>query len=60
MRFPAATEPKQPMRNAAAAELIRRLFIGDSNPRPEPQPEPGGLDGLPAALDERVRLVGEW
>jgi hypothetical protein len=60
MRFPAATQAKQPLQNSVVAELIRRLFTGDSMPRPELQPEPGGLDGLPAALDERVRLVGEW
>lgn len=58
MRFPAATQPKQPLRNAAAAELIRRLVTGGS--KPEPEPAPARLDELPAALDERVRLVGEW
>ena len=58
MRFPAATEPKQPPHNTAAAESIRHLTTKQSVP--QPQPAPARPDELPAALDERVRLVGEW
>jgi hypothetical protein len=58
MRFSAAIQPKQPLRAPAAAELIRRLVSGE--PQLRPQPAPVRTDELPADLDQRVRLVGEW
>jgi hypothetical protein len=58
MRFQAATQPKQPLRKAPAGESIRQLVTG--NGAPAPKPAPARPDELPAALDERVRLIGEW
>lgn len=63
MRFPAATAPKQPLRETVITHpgFIRRLAAGQ--PAPEDRPAPACeqiQDDLPAALDERVRLVGEW
>jgi hypothetical protein len=58
MRFSAAIQPSQPLRTPAAAELIRRLVSGE--PREATQPAPQRVDELPADLDQRVRLVGEW
>jgi hypothetical protein len=57
MRFAAVVRPKPPER-APAAELLRRLIAGEPLARgqsPAPRPEE-----LPADLDQRVRLVGEW
>ncbi len=61
MRFaavhPAKRKPQQPQR-IAAAEIIRRLVNGkllhDAEPAAAQPPE------LPADLDQRVRLIGEW
>ncbi|MDB5872294.1 MAG: hypothetical protein JWQ07_1736 [Ramlibacter sp.] len=58
MRFSAAIQPQQPLRMPAAAELIRRLVSGEMAQRP--QPAPVRVEDLPADLDQRVRLVGEW
>jgi hypothetical protein len=58
MRLPASTQPKQPQRNSAAAELLRRFLSAPQLPRAEPAPL--RTDELPADLDQRVRLVGEW
>jgi hypothetical protein len=58
MRFAAVIQHQQPPRDAVAMELIRRLFT--RQPAPPSQRVPVDLDELPAALDERVRLVGEW
>jgi hypothetical protein len=58
MRFAAVTVPGQPKQRAPAAEFLRRLVAGESLMRPAP-PEPPVHD-LPADLDQRVRLVGEW
>jgi hypothetical protein len=59
MRFAAVTVPSKPQQQRApAAELLRRLMAGKPLTRPflaEPQPQ-----DLPADLDQRVRLVGEW
>lgn len=64
MRFPAAIAPKHPLRNAAATHprFIRRAVSGQPVPQssPAPVPQQQVQDDLPAALDERVRLVGEW
>lgn len=59
MRFSAAIQPLQPLRTPAAAELIRRLVSGEA-PQQRPQPAPMRTDELPADLDQRVRLLGEW
>jgi len=51
-------QTKQPQRNVAAADLIRRLLAAPLQPRAEPAPV--RPQELPADLDQRVRLVGEW
>lgn len=58
MRFSAAIQTQMPLRTPAAAELIRRLVSGEPVPRPQPLPQ--RVEDLPADLDQRVRLVGEW
>lgn len=62
MRFAAVVVPSKPRQRAPApapaAELLRRLVAGEPLTRPpltETQPQ-----DLPADLDQRVRLVGEW
>ena len=57
MRLP-AVQPKQPQRTGAAAELLRRLL--SAPPLPNVQTAPPRVQDLPADLDQRVRLVGEW
>jgi hypothetical protein len=57
MRFAAVVRPEPPGR-APAAELLLRLLagrplIGAAKDAARPQE-------LPADLDQRVRLVGEW
>jgi len=59
MRFSAAIQPQQPLRAPAAAEFIRRLVAGVQQPA-QPQPAPRRAEDLPADLDQRVRLIGEW
>jgi len=59
MRFSAAIQPKQPPQTPAAAELIRRLVSGEQQVQ-RTQSAPPHKDELPADLDQRVRLVGEW
>jgi hypothetical protein len=58
MRFAAVIVTTKPQQRAPAAELLRRLVAGESLARP-PSNEPKSQD-LPADLDQRVRLVGEW
>jgi hypothetical protein len=58
MRFAAVIIPSQPQQRAPAAEFLRRLMAGESLARPA-SPEPQ-LHDLPADLDQRVRLIGEW
>jgi hypothetical protein len=58
MRLPAAVQPKQPQRNAAVTELLRRFLSAPPLLRAERAPV--RLEELPADLDQRVRLVGEW
>jgi hypothetical protein len=58
MRFSAAIQVQEPPRDCAAAEIVRRFFSGEPPPRTEPPPL--RFDELPADLDQRVRLVGEW
>ena len=59
MRFSAAIQPQQPLHLPAAAEFIRRLV--SSAPVAQPQAAaPVRTEELPADLDQRVRLIGEW
>ena len=58
MRFSAAIQPQPPLRTPAVAELIRRLVSPEPAPRAPAMPL--RTDDLPADLDQRVRLVGEW
>ncbi len=60
VRFPAAIEPKQPLRNSAAQLLRRVTATRPSAPIRPPEPTPLRADELPLDPDERVRLVGEW
>jgi hypothetical protein len=57
MRFSAAIQPQQPLRTTTASDFIRRIVSGQL---PQQQPAPVRADELPADLDQRVRLVGEW
>ncbi|MES2786707.1 MAG: hypothetical protein V4684_14690 [Pseudomonadota bacterium] len=59
MRFAAVKVPKnlrQPPRTTAA-EMIRRIVAGEAV---VPAQIPARQVELPAELDQRVRLVGEW
>ena len=59
MRFPAAVQPQPPTRYRAPAESRQ---VAAAQPKPEPALAPAHTrdELLPAALDERVRLIGEW
>ena len=58
MRFASVNVPKQqPTQRVPATELIRRLVARESAPRNAAGER---LQDLPADLDQRVRLVGEW
>jgi hypothetical protein len=57
MRFPAA-QPQKPTRNVPAPERVQPPVAEQL--LPEQAPAPVRPDELPAALDERLRLVGEW
>lgn len=58
MRFSAAIQPQPPLRTPAVTDLLRRPAANESVPRA--QPVPARADDLPADLDQRVRLIGEW
>jgi hypothetical protein len=58
MRFSAAIQPQQPLRTSTASDFIRRIVSGQL-PQQQ-QPTPKDVEELPADLDQRVRLVGEW
>lgn len=60
MRFSAAIQPQLPLRAPAAAELLRRLVSSEPKRQPQPLTSSSRLEDLPADLDARVRLVGEW
>ena len=59
MRLSAAIQHQPPLRLPAAAELIRRLVSGEPAQSAQAH-QPPRIDDLPADLDQRVRLVGEW
>jgi hypothetical protein len=58
MRFSAAIHLPPPLRKPAAPDILRRLAANE--PAPRRPAEPASTDDLPADLDQRVRLVGEW
>jgi len=60
MRFSAAIQPKQLLRTPATAELARRLLGAEEAPQRPAPPVVERVRDLPADLDQRVRLVGEW
>ena len=60
MRLSAAIQYQPPLRLPAAAELIRRLVSGDAPYERSQADQPPRIEDLPADLDQRVRLVGEW
>lgn len=58
MRFAAIPLPKDEPQRSPAAEFVRKILGGEKAALP--QPAPGQAEPLPADLDQRVRLVGEW
>ncbi len=60
MRFSAAIQSPLPLRTPAAADFLRRLVTGKPAPAQAPQAAQVRVEDLPADLDQRVRLVGEW
>ena len=58
MRFAAIPLPKSEPHRSPAAEFVRKL-LGAEKPA-DPQSNPAQAEPLPAELDQRVRLVGEW
>ena len=59
MRFSAAINTSQPMRDTAAADLVRRILATQKLSRPQPE-LPVPAHNLPLDLDQRVRATGEW
>jgi hypothetical protein len=59
MRFSAAIQPKQPLLTRTAPDFVRRIVSGQLPEQKQPAPVHVD-DDLPADLDQRVRLVGEW
>jgi hypothetical protein len=58
MRFAAVTRPQQLPVRAPAGDFVRRILTGElRNPAPT---APAHAVEVPADLDQRVRLVGEW
>lgn len=58
MRFSAAIQPHPPLRTPAASDPLRKLAARE--PAPRDPALPVLADELPADLDQRVRLIGEW
>jgi hypothetical protein len=58
MRFAAVPPPQSEPRRSPAAEFVRKLLGGEK--APTSHAGPGQAEPLPADLDQRVRLVGEW
>jgi hypothetical protein len=58
MRFAAVVIQPKPPQRAPAAEFLRRLVAGA--PLLPPPPQQAQPQDLPADLDQRVRLIGEW
>jgi hypothetical protein len=61
MRFASVPLPKAEPQRSPAAEFVRRLLGSDKVAGEQPLPVPQvSQEGVPADLDQRVRLVGEW
>lgn len=60
MRFSAAIQAPLPLRTPAATDFLRRLVAGKPALAQSPQAAQVRVEDLPADLDQRVRLVGEW
>jgi hypothetical protein len=64
MRFSAAIQPHPLLlRTPAAADFLRRLLAGEPAEKLAEKPEQPPVlrtEELPADLDQRVRLLGEW
>ena len=60
MRFSAAINTSQPMRDTAAAELVRRILAPQAPRDAIELPLPLPAHNLPQDLDQRVRASGEW
>ena len=58
MRFAAVPLPKTEPQRSPAAEFVRKLLGGEKAAAPQTAPNPA--DPVPADLDQRVRLLGEW
>ncbi len=58
MRFAAITRPKQLPVRAPAVDFVRRIVAGEL--RDQAPVAPARQVEVPADLDQRVRLVGEW
>ena len=58
MRFAAVPLPKTEPQRSPAAEFVRKLLGADKAAAPQTVPNPA--DPVPADLDQRVRLLGEW
>ena len=56
MRFASVPLPKPAEPRSPAAEFVRKL-MGE---KPEPAEPAQAPQELPADLDQRVRLIGEW
>ena len=57
MRFATVTVPKSEPQGSPAAEFVRRLL---GTEKPVDAQTPKTAVEIPADLDQRVRLVGEW
>ena len=59
MRFASIEVPKeQELKRTSVSEIFRRIVAGESPART--QSAEVRTEDLPAELDQRVRLVGEW
>ena len=57
MRFASVPLPTAEPQRSPAAEFVRKLLGGDKAPASQ---APNQTDPVPADLDQRVRLLGEW
>lgn len=57
MRFASVPLPKAEPQRSPAAEFVRKLLGAEKQALPQPS---APVEPVPADLDQRVRLVGEW
>ena len=57
MRFASVPLPKAEPQRSPAAEFVRKLLGGEKAAAPQTAPQ---TEQVPADLDQRVRLLGEW